>query len=517
MAGESYQVDRAQAMIAGPVASADWLIVVPVVLPIVCGALLLMFRHRMRIHAFMALAALALVTAANASMLRRVLADGPFSMTMGGWLPPFGISFTADVLGVSFALVGSAVAFICCLYSLGDIDRTGRRYGFYAFLMLMMAGVNGAFLTGDMFNLYVWFEVFLISSFGLLILGSDKAQIDGAVKYAILNLVATTLFLIATGYVYGTFGTLNMADLARKVDGLSDTAPLMTLSALYLLAFCMKAAAFPVNFWLPASYHTPRIVTAALFGGLLTKIGIYALMRSMILIFAVERAAYSMPIAIVAGATMILGALGALAQSDLRRMAGFLVISGVGVMLSGLALGSEGGLAGMAFYALNSMVVMTALYILAGTMGAAGAGFSLHDLGGLYRARPLLAAIAFLLILAAAALPPASGLWPKIVLVQASLAEGAGWLAGAILVSGFLTTLALGRVFLLAFWRPASASLPIARVPSLSLAVLLLLLVPVLLVGLYPEPVIAMSGSAAKGLLDPSAYIQAVFPQAGGG
>ncbi|MDI6026546.1 Na+/H+ antiporter subunit D [Corticibacterium sp. UT-5YL-CI-8] len=516
MAGEPYQVDRAQAMIASPIASADWLIVVPVVLPIICGALLLMFRHRMRIHAFIALAALALMTGANALMLRRVLADGPFSMTMGGWLPPFGISFTADVLGVSFALVGSAVAWICCLYSLCDIDRTGRRYGFYAFLMLMMAGVNGAFLTGDIFNLYVWFEVFLISSFGLLILGSEKAQIDGAVKYAILNLVATTLFLIATGYLYGTFGTLNMADLARKVGGVSETAPLMTLSALYLLAFSMKAAAFPVNFWLPASYHTPRIVTAALFGGLLTKIGIYALLRSMILIFPVERAAYSMPIAIVAGATMILGALGALAQSDLRRMVGFLVISGVGVMLSGLALGSEGGLAGMAFYALNSMVVMTALYVLAGTMRVAGAGFSLQELGGLYRARPLLAAIAFLLILAAAGLPPASGLWPKIVLVKASIGEGAGWLAASILVSGFLTTMALGRVFLLAFWRPANVSLPVVAVPSLPLAVLLLLLLPVLLVGLYPEPVIAMSVSAARGLLDPSAYIQAVFPQGGG-
>ena len=159
--------------------------------------------------------------------------------------------------------------------------------------MLMMAGVGGAFLTGDVFNLYVWFEVFVISSFGLLVVGSDERQIDGAVKYAILNLVATTLFLIATGYLYGVFGTLNMADIARQGRGRGAAAPLMTLATLYLVAFGMKAAAFPVNFWLPASYHTPKIVTSALFGGLLTKIGIYALLRVLVMLMPAERAALS--------------------------------------------------------------------------------------------------------------------------------------------------------------------------------------------------------------------------------
>ena len=175
--------------------------------------------------------------------------------------------------------------------------------------MLMMAGVGGAFLTGDIFNLYVWFEVFVISSFGLLVVGTDERRIDGAVKYAILNLVATTLFLIATGYLYGVFGTLNMADLApqgRRSAGAD--APLMTLAALYLVAFGMKAAAFPVNFWLPASYHTPKIVTSALFGGLLTKVGIYGLLRVLVMIMPAERAVLSGLIGWIAIATMIVGA-----------------------------------------------------------------------------------------------------------------------------------------------------------------------------------------------------------------
>jgi multicomponent Na+:H+ antiporter subunit D len=523
MAAESGKiVDLANAMITAPVAAADWLVIAPVVIPILFGALLLMFRHEMRWHGIVALIGLAAMVGAEAALLSRVLTSGPLSMTMGSWLPPFGISFTADVLGATFALTSGIVAFICAIFAIRDINVSGRRYGFYPFLMLLMAGVSGAFLTGDIFNLYVWFEVFVISSFGLLILGSEKAQIDGATKYAILNLVATTLFLIATGYLYGTFGTLNMADIARKADGLRATAPLMTLATLYLLAFGMKAAAFPVNFWLPASYHTPRIVTAALFGGLLTKIGVYALLRTLVMLFPVERGILSDLIGWIAIATMVLGVMGALAQSDTRRIFGFLVISGVGVMLAGLALGSETGVSGAILYAVHSMLVMTALYLLAGMMKELGGSFSLHELAGLYRSAPLLAAIALVLALAVAGLPPGSGLWPKVLLVKASLDANQWLLAGAVLLSGFLTTIALGRMFILAFWRDRSAeNVPAAAVtgtasPVLGYSVLLALMVPIVFLGVYPDPFIRIAGVAAGGLLHSASYIGAVFPAGGG-
>lgn len=523
MAGEvSGMTDISGAMITAPVVAADWLVIAPVVVPLVFGALLLMFRHEMRWHGIVAMIGLAILVGVDAALLKRVLAEGPLAMTMGRWLPPFGISFTADALGAVFALTAGVVALICAVFSFRDIGVSGRRYGFYPFLMLMMAGVSGAFLTGDIFNLYVWFEVFVIASFGLLILGSEKAQIDGATKYAILNLVGTTLFLIATAYLYGTFGTLNMADIARKADGLRGTGPLMTLATLYLLAFGMKAAAFPVNFWLPASYHTPRIVIAALFGALLTKIGVYALLRTLVMLFPVERGILAETIGWVAAATMILGVLGALAQADTRRAFGFLVISSVGVMLAGLALGSETGLSGTIFYAVHSMLTMGALYMLAGMMREFGGSFSLHELGGLYRLSPLLTAIAFLLVLAAAGLPPASGLWPKILLVKAALEASAWWLAGAILLTGFLTTIAMGRIFLLAFWRDAPAvdgrHVTAAATGSRSLGqgVLVAFAVPILLIGIVPEPVIRIAAQAAHGLLESAPYIQAVFPAGGG-
>lgn len=506
----------AGAMLMEPVAAGDWLVIAPVAIAISLGAFLLMLRHHLRWQAAFAAGGLFVMLVAEAVLLSRVLSDGPLSMTMGRWLPPFGISFVADALAVSFALVATFVALVCALFSVIDIDATGRRYGFYPFLMLMMAGVNGAFLTGDIFNLYVWFEVFLIASFGLLILGSERAQIDGGAKYAILNLLGTAFFLIGTAYLYGSLGTLNMADISIKAEGLRGTAPLMTIASLYLLAFGMKAAAFPLNFWLPASYHTPRVVTAALFGGLLTKIGVYALLRSLGMMFPVERLALSSVMEWIAIATMLLGAMGALAQTDVRRMAGFLVISGVGVMIAGPALGSAGAMSGTILYAIHSMLAMAALYLLAGAIGQAGGSFMLTDLGGLYRASPLLAAIAFLLLLAVAGLPPASGLWPKVMLAKASIDAGAGWLAAAVLASGFLTTIALGRVFLLAFWRNAPETAAVRAPSAAYLAPIVALLVPILLLGMVPERFVRISNLAAFGLIDSTAYVRSVFPQGGG-
>jgi multicomponent Na+:H+ antiporter subunit D len=515
----SAPVDLASALVLAPPALADWLVILPPALMIAAGALLMMIRKSVRLHAMIAIAALALLVVLDMALLWRVWDNGPITMTMGRWLPPFGISFTADLFGASMALAAAIVALVAAIYALQDIDAIGLRYGFFAFLMLLMAGVSGAFLTGDIFNLYVWFEVLLISSFGLLILGSEPRQIEGALKYAILNLIGTTLFLISVGYLYAIFGTLNMADIARKATVIGDDAPMVTLTTLFVLAFCMKAAAFPVNFWLPASYHTPRIVVSALFGGLLTKVGIYALVRVAIMLFPVERDQISLVIAASAILTMILGALGALAQNDIRRLIGYVVIVGIGNMLAGVAIGTPAAVGGVILYALHSIVTMTALYMVAGEAARMAGSFELSALGGLWRRAPWFSAASLALMLAAAGLPPVSGLWPKVMLLKASLDIGAWWLAAAILVSALLVTLALARVFLLAYWRPAPAAeggadgadaggcdmrtfLPIAALAFL-----------VLVFGIFPEPVVVVSQMAAEGLADPAAYIRSVFPE----
>lgn len=513
----STPVDLAAALVMTAPKADDWLVILPPALMITAGAVLMMLRSRVDWHGRIAIPALALLVAIDAALLWQVSVHGPITMVMGRWLPPFGIAFTVDVLGALMALAAGLVALAVGVAALRDIDDSGRRYGFFPFLMLLMAGVSGAFLTGDVFNLYVWFEVLLISSFGLLILGSEKEQIDGAMKYAILNLLGTTFFLVAVGYLYAIFGTLNMADIALKARQI-EGAPLMTLCALFLMAFAMKAAAFPVNFWLPASYHTPRISVSALFGGLLTKVGIYALLRVLVMLFPVQREELSFIIGVLAVATMVLSGLGMLAQNDMRRMAGFAVILGIGNMLAGIATGTVAGLAGTIFYALHSIIAMTALYLVIGRAAALNGNWTLSGGGGIYRLSPGFAFVSLALFFGVAGLPPFSGLWPKIMLVKASVDIGAWWMAAGILVSGFLATIALGRTFLLAYWRNAPDGAEECVVPARfwwETAPLCGLVLVVVLFGLFPEEVLKLAQVAASGLLEPRAYIGSVFP--GGG
>lgn len=519
--------DLSSAMVTEPVAALDWLVIAPCIITIMGGAVLLMARRKGSLQPVLAVAIMALLVAATGGLLAHVWLNGPVAMTMGRWLPPFGITFTADVLGAGLAFVSSLAALGTCLYAAAEIDGEESLYGFYSFMALMMAGVCGAFLTGDIFNLYVWFEVLLIASFGLIVLGNRVAQLDGALKYAVLNLIATTLFLIATGYLYGVLGTLNMADIATQLRQGRPDAPLATIGALYILAFAMKAAAFPVNFWLPASYHTPHIAVSAIFGGLLTKVGVYALLRITVLLMPNTRELYGELLVAVAIATMLVGSLGALAHADVRRLLGYLVISGIGLMLAGLALATPIGLAGAIVYAIHSIIVITALYLVVGLAGRMNGGaFDLSRMGGLYGASPLLAALALILVFAISGLPPFSGFWPKAILTQAAILERRWLLAAMILITGFLSTIAAGRFFIQAFWRggpapntPDGAERSVARViegtgRTWYFGSVIMLVAITVALGLVPGLYLAIGDRGAFGLLEPTAYIDSVFGEA---
>ncbi len=473
MAGTSDSApDLAGALVLAPPLPGDWLVIAPVAGGILTGALLLMLRRYPRLQAPIAIGFLLALVVITGALLARTMATGaPVVMTMGRWLPPYGITFAADALGAAMAFVSSIAALCVAIYAAGSMTGSERRYGFFPFLVLMMSGVCGAFLTGDLFNLYVWFEVLLIGSFGLIVLGNSRRQLDGGVRYALLNLLATTFFLIATGYLYALVGTLNMADIAVRARALDDQGPIYTITALFILAFAMKAAAFPLNFWLPASYHTPATATSAIFAGLLTKVGAYALMRVLIMLLPVQQTAFADAVIVIAMLTMITGSLGALAQSDIRRILGYLVISGIGIIIAGIGLaahsgavapgdaatlrGAEPAMAGAILYSLHSMIVITGLYLLAGLIGRIGGSFEMSRLGGLYGSSPLLAGFALILVFSVSGLPPFTGFWPKLLLTRAALIDGRWWLAAIILATGLMTTIALGRAFAQIFWRNA--------------------------------------------------------------
>lgn len=518
MAVHAFSVDRAQAMLIEPLAAVDWLAIAPVALPLTGGALCLMLRARSEFAGRLTVLILGLLVLIDAGLLGVVAQHGPMVMAMGNWMAPFGIIFTVDILGALLALTTAVVGLVGAIYAAADIDIGRRRFGFHTFYLLLIAGVSGAFLTGDIFNLYVWFEVLLIASFGLLILGGERAQLDGAMKYGILNLIATTFFLIAVGLLYGLTGTLNMADIALTVPKLADNAPISAIATLFFVAFAMKAAAFPLNFWLPASYHTPRIVVSAVFAGLLTKVGVYALLRVLVMLLPAGRAELSGVLVWVAILTMFVGAFGALAQSEIRRLLGFVVITGIGTMFVGLALSTEEALAGAVYYAIHSILVMTALYLAAGGMERLSGSSSLHQTSGLYRLDPAFAALFLVLAFAVSGLPPFSGFWPKVMLVRASVAAGAEWAAAAILVTGLMTTIAMARVWLLAFWRDAGGGLPAPAggAPAEAdratwLAPIAILAVIVIALGVLPEGPMAASLASAKALLNPAGYVGTVL------
>jgi multicomponent Na+:H+ antiporter subunit D len=214
-----------------------------------------------------------------------VRAGGPVAATMGGWPAPYGVTLVADTLSATMLLIAGLAACLCAVFGLADVGDAEERRGHSALANMLLGGVAGAFLTADLFNLYVWFEVTLIASFGLIVLRGGRAQIDGAVKYAALNLLATVAMLLAIGLLYGATGTLNMADLRGAVSGRFDEAAVVAPAALLLFAFGAKAGFFPVFFWLPASYHTPSVTVSAMFSALLTKMAVYALYRVFTLIY----------------------------------------------------------------------------------------------------------------------------------------------------------------------------------------------------------------------------------------
>jgi multicomponent Na+:H+ antiporter subunit D len=505
---------------------ADWLVILPVLLPLTGAALLLALGDRVLPSLLSALLVVLVVGLGDGFLLQRVLWQGPVSMTMGNWLPPFGISFTADAAGATFALAASVVTFVVLLYATADPPERNKRSAFAALVLVLLAGVGGAFLTGDLFNLYVWFEVMLIASFGLLVLSGTPLSVDATVKYGLANFIATSLFLLALGLLYGAIGTLNMADIVGAA-GRADPAVMTSIAALLLVAFGTKAAAFPVNTWLPASYHAPPAAVSALLGGLLTKVGVYALLRTLLVLLPAAGTLLHPALAIIAGLTLLLAPLGAIAETNLRRAIGFLLIGGIGIALVGIALPTEAGVSGAVVYVANAMLTIAALYLVAGLVEEVTGETDTRRMGGVYAASAPLSVLFLLLVVAIAGVPPFLGFWPKLLLLQAGIARSAIAGAGAqgdafalplavcLLFNALLTLIAGSRLWSHIFWRPAAETAMAAgtRVPGqrrlfgLGAAGLLTLLV--VAAGLWPEPLLAVGHVAASALLDPRAYVAA--------
>jgi len=391
----------------------------PILIPLLTAVVGLLGWRSRTLQRRAGLAGSLLLLAAALELLWTVRVDGIQVLRIAGWPAELGIALVADLLSAVMVVVTGALAVAVSVYSLGDIDTRREAFGFHPLYQVLLMGICGAFLTGDIFNLYVWFEVMLIASFVLLALGGERAQIEGALKYVTLNLVASSIFLAAVALLYSAFATLNLAALAERMRAPETPEGVPgVLAMLLLVAFGSKAAMFPLFFWLPASYHTPPVAVSAIFAGLLTKVGVYSLIRVFTLLFAEGFEQAHSLLLILSGATMVTGVLGAVAQSETRRILAFHSVSQAGYMLMGLALFTPAGLAGALLFMIHHSIVKSNLFLISGIARRLGGSFELGRLGGLYLRHPALAALFLVAAFSLAGFPPFSGFVAKLALVR---------------------------------------------------------------------------------------------------
>lgn len=444
----------------------SWLVPLAVLVPLIGAAATLGLR-RSRAQVIVAILSLAVTLAVGVALLIAVDLEGTLVMSVGGWPVPIGIMLVVDRLSALLVVVSAVVLLGVFLFSVGQgfadgIEQTPVTIYYPAYLILA-AGVMTAFVSGDLFNLYVGFEILLVASYVLITIGGTESRIRTGTTYIVVSLVSSALFLAAIAMLYGALGTVNLAQLAERIPDLPPAVQTV-LQVLLLLGFAIKAAVFPLSFWLPDSYPTAPAPVTAVFAGLLTKVGVYAIIRTETLLFP---GTVLEPILLAAGsATLIFGVLGAIAQSDLKRLLSFTLVSHIGYLLVGIGLGTLDALTATTYYMVHHIIVQTTLFLAAGLIERIAGSTALPRIGGLLKVAPFTAALFFISVINLGGIPPFSGFLGKVGILYAALEQGSALGFIAVIVGtlvSLLTLYALIRAWSSAFWRPRPADEDVAH------------------------------------------------------
>lgn len=489
------------------------LLTLPILLPLFGAALSIGLGRSRNAQRIIGVVTLTTVAACSVALLVRVDDDGIASVQAGGWRAPIGITLVADRLAAIMLVVALLMLLAVLVYAIGQPGAEDEHVGFHPVYLMLAAGVSGAFLTGDLFNLFVAFEVMLMSSYVLLTLGGRRDQVRSGMTYVVISLIASTLFLLALAFVYAATGTVNLADLSGKVAELPDGVR-SGLALLLIVVFGIKSAIFPLFFWLPDSYPTAPSPVTAVFAGLLTKVGVYALLRTQTLLFPADTQPGTL-LLVVASLTMVVGVLGAITQNDIKRILSFHIVSQIGYMIMGLGLFTVAGLAGAVLYIIHHIVVKTSLFLVSGLVEQRRGTGQLARLTGLSRLEPLLAILFLLPALSLAGIPPFSGFVAKLALVQAGLDAGQHIVVGVSLAVSLLTLYSMTKIWANAFWGPrAEAEVPLvlsAPRRALMVASTAGLVGLSLAIAGAAGPLYDLSERAAADLVDSSGYVEEVL------
>lgn len=496
------------------------LVIYPVILQMFISILLMFSWSRISWQKTISITGSFLNLGVSIWLFSYVWQNGFLTMQAGAWSAPFGIIFVADTFSVAMVLLTAITGLAVSIFSASTVIPARLKFGYLPIFHFLLLGMNGAFLTGDIFNLYVWFEIIIITSFVLLTIGGEKAQLEGAVKYFTLNILASVIFLTAIAVLYGLTGSLNMADLASKVAAVENQNLVQVTALLFMVGFGIKSAVFPLYFWLPASYHTPPSAVSSIFGGLLTKVGVYAFLRIFTLIFDMDPFLQNVFI-VVAVLTMFSGGIGALVQNNIRKLISYLIICHIGYMIAGLGMMTEVAIAGAIFYLIHDILIKTNLFMVTGVIYKIKGTHSMKRLGGLYSEYPWLSLLFVIPLLSIIGIPPLSGFWPKLSLIGAGFDTGNYWVIAGILFASFLTLIAIIKFWAEVFWKkgellPKRSNFPYFhklkpyKKAQIIFPIIFLSLVT-LYVGFGAENIQELSSRISFELLHPEAYINAVF------
>ncbi|HSK97968.1 MAG TPA: Na+/H+ antiporter subunit D [Euzebyales bacterium] len=496
------------------------MLALPVALPLTAAAVVLLLSRWRWAQRGINLVTCAVTLGVAIAILVEADAHDAVVTQIGGWPAPFGITLIADRFSAIMLLISAIMILIVLVYALGQLDEEREiRLHFHPVYLVLSAGVSASFLTGDLFNLFVAFEVMLIASYVLITLGAKVRQIRPGMTYVVINLLASVLFVAAVAFVYAATGTVNMAQLAVRIVELPDGLRL-ALGYLLLVVFGVKAGIFPLFFWLPDSYPAAPAPITALFAGLLTKVGVYTLIRTQTLLFP-HGGTPSTVILVIAALTMLVGVLGAIAQNDIKRILSFHIVSQIGYMVFGLGLFTLAGLAGAVYYIVHHIVVKTSLFLVGGMVETSVGSGALRDLGGIARRAPVLGLLFLVAAFSLAGLPPFSGFVAKLVLVQEGLNTNSGGIVAVSLLVSLLTLFSMTKIWGGAFWGhpegPDGRASEARRSPRLRLHPLMLGATTVrvglsVTVSVAAGPLYELSERAARTLVEREAYIDAVLP-----
>lgn len=490
------------------------LVILPILIPFIIGTILIFFAKYHQIQRIISGITVFALLGISIYLAIFVYDNGIQVLYMGNWPAPFGIALVADMFATMMVILSSIVGLVCLFFAFQTISNEREKYYFYPFYFFLLTGVNGAFLTGDLFNMFVFFEVMLIASYILIVIGGTKYQLRESIKYVLINVFASILFIVGVAYIYAATGTLNMADLAVRVAHLEQQGVLNVIAILFLIVFAMKGALFPLYFWLPRSYYGPPAAIAALFGGLLTKVGIYAIIRMFTLIFTHDPSFTHNIILALAGLTMFFGVLGAVSQFDFKRILSYHIISQVGYMVMGLGIYTKLAIAGAIYYIAHHIIVKAALFLFAGATQKITGTTDLKAMGGILKTHPLLAWLFFISALSLAGIPPLSGFFSKFALILSGFEEGRYIIVTVALLVGLLTLFSMMKIFIYAFWGEQKHTEEQAKVKigKLLLPIIPLVILTIVL-GFFAEPIFQYSLEVAEEILNPSIYINSVLKE----